>query len=127
MTINEACAERWALNGYADLTLHGLQIPKVISTATADYFNDQNVFGQWLIEACDFELGNWSLQEKNVDLFKSWSGFASSQGTEPGNLRTFNDRLRQLGLVPEQIRHFGTKGCRGIRLKLVAHWQDDRE
>jgi putative DNA primase/helicase len=115
---------RWALNGYADLCTHGLLIPKVIKGATSTYFDDQNVFGQWLAECCDFELGNWALSESNANLFRSWNGFAQSQGTEPGNQRTFNDRLRQLGLEPGQLRHLGTKGCRGIRLKSTSHWQD---
>jgi putative DNA primase/helicase len=116
---------RWALNGYADLCTHGLLIPKVIGAATTTYFDDQNVFGQWLAECCDFELGHWALSESNSKLFQSWNGFAQSQGTEPGNQRTFNDRLRRLGLEPGQLKHLGTKGCRGIRLKLSQHWQDD--
>jgi putative DNA primase/helicase len=115
---------RWALNGYADLCTHGLLIPKVIGAATTTYFDDQNVFGQWLAECCDFELGNWALSESNSKLFQSWNGFAQSQGTEPGNQRTFNDRLRRLGLEPGQLKHLGTKGCRGIRLKPSQHWQD---
>jgi putative DNA primase/helicase len=115
---------RWALNGYSDLCAHGLLIPKVIKEATTTYFDDQNVFGQWLAECCDFELCNWALSESTSKLFQSWNGFAQSQGTEPGNQRTFNDRLRRLGLEPLQLKHLGTKGCRGIRVKQAAHWQD---
>ena len=115
---------RWALNGYADLCTHGLVIPNVIGAATSTYFDDQNVFGQWLAECCDFELGNWALSESNSKLFQSWNGFAQSQGTEPGNQRTFNDRLRRLGLEPGQLKHLRTKGCRGIRLKVSTNWQD---
>jgi putative DNA primase/helicase len=117
---------RWALNGYADLRAHGLLIPKVIGAATSGYFDDQNVFGEWLIECCDFELGNPALSESNSKLFQSWNGFAQSQGTEVGNQRTFNDRLRRLGLEPGQLKHLRTKGCRGIRLKVAHNWQDDR-
>jgi putative DNA primase/helicase len=116
---------RWALNGYADLCTHGLLIPKAIGAATSTHFSDQDVFSAWIAECCDFEPGNWALSESNANLFRSWSGFARSQGTEPGNSRTFNDRLRRIGLEPgQQIKHLGTKGCRGIRLKLSPHWQD---
>jgi putative DNA primase/helicase len=116
---------RWALNGYADLCSHGLVIPNVIGGATSTYFDDQNTFGDWLTECCDFELGNIALSESTAKLFRSWSGFAQGHGTEPGNQRVFNDRLRHLGLEPGQLKHLNTKGVRGLRLKQIEHWQDD--
>jgi putative DNA primase/helicase len=115
---------RWALNGAVDWYANGLVLPKAITEATTQYFDEQNIFGQWLDEGCDVDLENPHLMEKSVDLFASWSGFAKLHGEMPGTPAMLNSKLRSHGLEPAQIKALGTKGCRGIRLKLASLWQD---
>ena len=117
---------RWMINGAVDwYTSGGLVIPKTVSEATTRYFDEQNIFGQWLEECCQVDP-NTVLMEKTVDLFTSWSVFAKAHGEMPGTQRMFNDKLRSQGFNPDQIKALGTKGCRGIRLKPTSHWQEDR-
>jgi putative DNA primase/helicase len=105
---------RWAINGAVEwYTKGGLAIPKAVKDATTRYFDEQNIFRQWLEECCFVGQG----VEKTVELFDSWATFAKSHGEEPGNQRSFNERLRFAGFEPKQIRDLKTKGVMGIQLK----------
>jgi putative DNA primase/helicase len=115
---------RWMLNGAVDWYTHGLVVPNAVTEATTRYFDEQNIFGQWLEECCVVDLKNNSLIDKTADLFASWSTLAKSHGEVPGTQATFNDKLRSAGFDPGQIKALGTKGCRGIRLKTRQHWSD---
>jgi putative DNA primase/helicase len=117
---------RWMLQGAVDWYTHGLIVPKAVNEATSQYFDEQNIFGQWLEESCVVDLKNEHLVEKTTDLFASWSLFGKSLGEMPGTQATFNDKLRSTGFDPKQIKELRTSGCRFIRLKVAQHWQDDR-
>jgi putative DNA primase/helicase len=116
---------RWAINGAADWYTSGrLIMPKAVSEATTQYFDEQNIFGQWQAECCDADPENRYLTERSVALFASWSAFAKAHGEEAGTQREFNEKLRHNGFKWDQIREYNTKGWRGIRLKPTMHWQD---
>ena len=115
---------RWMINGAVDWYTHGLIVPKAVSDATTRYFDEQDIFGQWLDEDCEVDPKNEYLIEKSADLFASWSLFAKSHSEMPGTQATFNENLRFRGFEPKQIKSLGTKGCRGIRLKVSKNWQD---
>jgi len=44
---------RWMVDGCLDWQEHGLVRPPVVIEATREYFDDQDVFGQWLDEHCE--------------------------------------------------------------------------
>jgi putative DNA primase/helicase len=115
---------RWMINGAVDWHANGLIVPKAISEATTEYFDSQDVVGQWLDESCDVDPRNDLLMEKSKLLFESWSVFAKAQGVAPGDQRQLNTNLRARSIETKQIKALGTKGCRGIRLKIQPHWQD---
>jgi len=118
---------RWMINGAVDWYRRGLIVPKAISEATTEYFDSQDVMGQWLNEDCDVDPRNDLLMEKSKLLFASWSAFAKAQGVPPGNQRQINANLRNRSIETKQIKALGTKGCRGIRLKYqTQNWQGDR-
>lgn len=116
---------RWMLNGSSDWYRTGLVLPKAITEATTRYFDEQDIFGQWLEECCEVNLKNEYLIEKSADLFASWSTFAKSHGEMPGTQATFNENLRHRGFEPKQIKSLGTKGVYGIRLKLAHGWNGE--
>jgi putative DNA primase/helicase len=83
------------------------------------------LLGQWLGECCDVEPDNHALMEKTATLFASWSAWARERGENPGTQTILNDALRRRDLNPGvQIKALKTRGCYGIRLKLVPSWHD---
>ena len=73
---------RWMIEGCLDWQANGLVRPASVSAATDTYFSDQDLFGQWLDEMCDAEVGNTYKTEKSTDLFVSWKDFAQRAGDE---------------------------------------------
>ena len=109
---------QWMIEGCLDWQAKTLVKPQSVLDETNEYFEDQDVFGQWLEECCDVELENKYLMEKSKDLFASWTDFSKAHGEQVSTQRTFNSSLRTRGFDPKQMKALGTKGCYGIRLKL---------
>lgn len=73
---------QWMIEGCLLWQRDGLPRPAVIRAATEAYFEDQDVFGQWLDECCD--LGA-SESEGPAKLFESWREYARAAAEEPGS------------------------------------------
>ena len=110
---------RWMINGAVDRYTHGsIVIPSVIENATAQYFLDQDLFGQWFAECIDIVVGGLTRgYERSADLYASWARYANARGELTGTQRQFNDQMRARGYEPDQIKALNTKGYWDIRLK----------
>jgi putative DNA primase/helicase len=84
---------RWMIDGCLDWQKNGLLPAEVITEATNKYFEEQDIFTQWLAEECDFEPGNEFKSEMATPLFQSWTAFAKTAGEEPGTRKAFAVRL----------------------------------
>jgi putative DNA primase/helicase len=115
---------RWMIQGAQDWYNKGLVLPKAVTEATTQYFDDQDMFAQWLEECCDVDPGNQTLLEKTAELYASWSAWIGQRGEVSGTQTTFNQTLRNRGFEGKQIKALGTKGCYGIRLKLTQTGKD---
>ena len=115
---------RWAIEGAVDWHRNGLERPASVTEATRAYFDEQDVFGQWLDEECDLEFGNDNKMEKSAALYEAWKTYALKAGEPTITARQFNDRMRQRGMEHKQIKALGTKGFRGIRLKQASSYLD---
>lgn len=80
---------RWMIDGCLNWQRSGLQRPASILEATETYFAEQDVFGQWLKDACRIEPDNRSLSDFIADLFKSWTEYAEASGERPGSQKRF--------------------------------------
>jgi putative DNA primase/helicase len=121
----------WAIRGAVEWYKHGLPRPAAVNAATQQYFDEQDIFAQWLDETCDVDIGNHAMSARSAELYASWSNFAKAHGEPPGSQATFNGQMRQRGHAgPEQIKALSSKGFRGVRLKVAASYhepQKDRE
>ncbi len=90
---------RWMIDGCLDWQKHKLQRPQVVQEATNEYFDDQNIFAQWLEEHCEVDKGNRFLSSPGSMLFKSWSSYAKSSGEEAGSLKSFSQTLQRDGFI----------------------------
>jgi putative DNA primase/helicase len=102
---------RWAIKGCLEWQRQGLNPPKAVRAATADYLTAEDAFGAWLDERCWRDPQAWTASGA---LFGSWSQWAAAAGEYVGSLRRFNDILEARGFSPLK-RELG-KGFIGLRL-----------
>lgn len=102
----------WMIEGCLDWQANGLVKPAAVVDATNEYFEQQDIFGQWLNECC--EQGE-HLQERPTILFESWASFTRENGEDGGNSKAFGACLKRLGFT--QVRPGGIRFWKGIQLK----------
>jgi putative DNA primase/helicase len=85
---------QWMIDGCRDWQQHGLVRPAAIKKATADYFDEQDLFGRWLNECCTQGVG---LKASASELYSSWRQFAQANGEEAGTYKTFSATLSEHG------------------------------
>ena len=105
----------WAIAGCLDWQANGLLRPDAVKVATADYFENQDLFGQWLEERCIRGVAKW---EQPTHLYTNWSEFARAAGDGPGSMVTFSDRLQTRGFVKGKTG--GIRVYRGLELNGAA-------
>ena len=115
---------QWMIEGCLDWQQNGLIKPDSVTAATAEYFEDQDVFQHWLDEECDCEPGNEHKWEKATDLFSKWATFAKARGDDPGSSRSFKDLMLRHGFTNKRTntdrRYLGIR----IRQKGSFHGED---
>lgn len=111
----------WAVLGCLDWQRNSLVRPAVMVETTAEYFEEMDLFGNWLADRCDIGPRHVATTE---DLFDSWSWYARQNGEEPGNKRgDFPQRMRERGF--EAAKNIGPKRGRGYTgLRLMQQTDD---
>ena len=104
---------QWAVNGCLDWQRLGLAPPEVVTRATEEYFEAQDLFGQWLDVRCVVEPGK---QEGSSALYVDWADFARRAGDEPGTRCSFSDRLKSRGFTSKKTN--GVIRYQGLELDL---------
>lgn len=106
----------WAVAGCLDWQANGLVRPSVVIDATADYFETQDTFQQWIDECCETGARFAAVIE---DLWMSWSYFAESRGEKTGSRnKTFPDKMRAHGFTSiKDTDGIRGRGFSGIRVR----------
>jgi putative DNA primase/helicase len=105
---------RWMVEGCLDWQSAGLQRPDIIKATTEAYFDAQDLFGQWLEEECDAEIGNEYKWETTGLLFEAWSAYAQSAGESPGSKKAFSEAMQRRGFIADKGKG-GVRIFRGVR------------
>jgi putative DNA primase/helicase len=113
---------RWMIEGCLAWQETGLAPPKTVRVATASYFENQDLFGQWIQEKCNAAPGDKSKAGTSADLFKSWSAFAKAAGDIPGSRKSFARMLERRGFVPHRKGPSQIRAYYGIE---VTHDADE--
>jgi len=116
---------RWMIEGCLDWQANGLMRPESVRSATTNYFNDQDLFGEWLAECCITEK---SKCDTRAALFESWAAFAVQNGEKAGGAKTFTATMVKRGFAPDR-QYVGGKTQRvffgvSVRHDNPKHWQD---
>lgn len=103
---------RWALEGCLEWQRIGLQPPRSVVNATAEYFQAEDVLGRWIEERC---LVNPNAVCSTDELYQAWKTWAEKAGEFVTPLKKFAEDLAQRGF---QRRSDGRRrGFRGIALR----------
>ncbi len=112
---------RWAIDGCLDWQRNGLIRPTAVEEETRDYFEDQDVFGQWIAERCERGV---QFKEMSQQLFSSWRGYARAASEDAGSAKAFGEAMRKRGFEPFRTKH--GRGFLGLRLVADAPVPDMR-
>ena len=104
---------RWCTDGCLEWQRIGLAPPKIVTDATDDYFDDQDVIGQWLEERTT-DGGLHAFTALN-QLFASWKSWCDERGLQAGGSQGVSDALADRGFVRRKTN--GVRGFRGLILK----------
>lgn len=105
---------RWMIDGCLDWQRNGLVRPQCVIDATREYFDDQDLFGQWLADSCEVRPGNDRLTETSARLYRSWCSFSTNAGEKAGSKKAFAALLKKNKIEPS--RSGKSRGFKGIRL-----------
>ena len=119
----------WMIEGCLAWQAGGLDPPAVVRTATEAYFQDQDLFAQWLAECCETGPAKCDTTES---LFGSWKVWAEHNGDHPGNSKTFAEAMTKAGFEPVKKTpgHTNRRGYKGVRLvpkDTSDQWQNRHE
>ncbi len=116
---------QWMIEGCLDWQAKGLMRPTRVLDATAEYFDDQDLFGQWLDEACRIEPTNRALTETPKALFENWKDYAIAAGENPGTQAALLSILAKRGLTRDKRKIEGKQEriWRGIELHRKESYQ----
>ncbi|WP_249208706.1 phage/plasmid primase, P4 family [Acetobacter okinawensis] len=98
----------WMIQGCLEWQREGMPRPAVVREATAEYFEAQDTFGQWLAERCILDPG---LETKPSMLLKDFQEWCRNNG-EP---ESDNKRMRGMLERTNGIRYVKTRGIRAVR------------
>lgn len=95
----------WMLAGCLEWQRIGLAPPNRVATASAEYVEAEDVFGQWLDDRCVISPAD---STPSAALYASWCTFCIGAGQKAGSMRWFGEELGARG-----FRHIRTSQFRG--------------
>jgi putative DNA primase/helicase len=107
---------RWCIEGGLQRQAQSLKPPPVVRDATETYFDEQDLFTQWVEECCD--VGPHKSDTK-ASLFASWKAYCERNGDNPGGSKAFTQALKRAGYEPMKNTpgQHGKRGFKGITVR----------
>jgi putative DNA primase/helicase len=99
----------WALDGCLEWQRIGLAPPKIVTDATDEYFDDQDLIKQWL-DDCIGDGGPYAFTPTGT-LSTSWKNWCEARGMKVGSSQALSDALVDRGFT----RKKGTNGVRAFK------------
>ena len=111
------------VDGCLDWQQHGLVRPDSVKDATETYFDEQDLFGQWVKDCCKTGHGHpfpWDLSSR---LYESWKSYAVRAGEEAGSSKAFAQAMQKRGFERYREPNTGMRAFKYIRL--IDHEEGD--
>ena len=114
---------KWIVEGAMEYQKIGLAPPSSVLEATNEYFEDEDVFQQWIKDKCDVGTDLWCSPSA---LFNSWKAYAQEANFPAGTQKPFKQKLENAGFHQGKSSAKGGRFHEGIRVKIEevpAHGQ----
>jgi putative DNA primase/helicase len=85
---------KWIIDGCISWQTIGLSPPEIVTSATAEYLEQQDSIAAWLAECCTIDV---QAREGSKRLAENWKRWAAAAGIEPGKRTDFLDALTRKG------------------------------
>ena len=103
---------RWMVQGCLMWQTEGLEPPDCVLLRTQEYFEGEDMVGQWLDESCQM-----AGQMSSADAYLSWQVWCQQRGEHSGTQREFSKSLR-----PQEAERGFSKGQVGPPDRRVRGW-----
>lgn len=103
---------QWMIDGGLEWQKRGLDVPSCLATASAQYFDDEDVVGQFLVDETVEDLAGF---ETTTDLHQRFERWRADRGQSPMTLRGLQKDLTERGWKAMRKTH--GRGFTGLRLK----------
>ena len=93
---------RWMIDGCLAWQRDGLAPPERVREATATYFAEQDILGEWLADRCIVDQSNPHRQATTQELFASWTAYAKAANEPAGTERSLSQWLEREGFIRKE-------------------------
>ncbi len=104
---------QWAIEGALEYQQHGLKPPSVVTKATDEYFQDEDLVQQWIADCCDTGPDCWEIPSL---LFNSWKEYARAGNLPIGTQKDLKPRLENAGFPAKRS---GPRGRHHIGIRIT--------
>jgi P4 family phage/plasmid primase-like protien len=104
---------QWAIEGALEWQKHGLQAPRAVLDATAEYFEDADPLANWLRERTARVAGEFRNSHSLYDDWREWCGMV---GEAPRSEKRFVQALESKGFARKKQGGTGLRGFLGLAL-----------
>jgi len=104
----------WMVQGCLQWRKEGLNPPKAVVDATAEYLASEDAVGLWLDECCTRSPNNWASRSA---LFDSWKTWAEKANERAGSQKALTQILIERGLAEKRQGGTGARGFDGVAVK----------
>ncbi|MCA0871453.1 hypothetical protein LCL97_11495 [Seohaeicola saemankumensis] len=103
---------RWCIDGALAWQQRGLDVPPTIAAVSAEYFDEEDTVGQFLLDETQTDPHAFTAAEDLIFRFNQWT---VAQGLGTWTKRSLVKELKQRGY--ETARKTYARGLSGLRLK----------
>ncbi|WP_112321972.1 phage/plasmid primase, P4 family [Oceanibium sediminis] len=112
----------WMLKGLSEWRRVGLAPPSAVTDAAQEYFEEEDLLGQWIRECCAISAHG---RATSAELFMSWRAWADAAGIETGSQKSLAGALRERGFIPVKTAKARAWGGISIARQRGAARRDD--
>ena len=105
---------QWIVEGAIAYKNLGLAPPSIVQEATRIYFEEEDVFHQWLSECCVQEVDAYT---KPTELFASYKNFTDMMNEPAESERVLTKRLKDAGFTRGNSTAKGGRFWKGLKLR----------